>query len=233
MMRKAYPTVAAALFVVLSAAVLAAAAPADREVTFVTSDNVRLTGTVSGSGIAGVVLAHMLGGDRSDWTPFARLLAREGYTVLAFDFRGHGKSPGSFDEAVLDRDVRAAAGFLKDQGVTRVALIGASMGGTASIKVAASDRIAALVVISSPMMYGARLTQADLARLTMSSLWIASEKDQPYATTVRNMYAVAKGEKSLHVYPGARHGTQLFSSPYSADFTSRLLGFLKRSVPPR
>ncbi len=233
MMRRAYPTAAVVLCVVLSAADLAAAAPADREVTFVTSDNVRLTGTAFGSGMAGVVLAHMLGGDRSDWTPFARLVAREGYTVLAFDFRGHGKSPGSFDEAVLDRDVRAAAEFLRSQGIARVALIGASMGGTASIKVSASDGIAALVVISSPMTYGARVTRADLARLAMSSLWIVSEKDQPYATTVRNMYAVAKGEKSLHTYPGSQHGTQLFSSPYSADFTARLLGFLKKSVPPQ
>ncbi len=221
------------LGVSLVAVALTGASPVERAVTFVTSDGIRIAATAFGRGSTGVVLAHMLGGDRSDWTPFARLLAREGYTVLAFDFRGHGKSPGSFDEAVLDRDVRAAAEFLKDQEVTRVALIGASMGGTASIKVAASDRIAALVVISSPMTYGARVTRADLARLVMSSLWIVSEKDQPYATTVRNMYAAAKGEKSLHTYPGSQHGTQLFSSPYSADFTARLLGFLKRSVPPQ
>ena len=65
-------------------------------VTFTTEDDVRLAGTLFGSGEIAVVMAHQgtYGADQTTWQPFARLLAERGYAALTFDFRGVGQSEG-------------------------------------------------------------------------------------------------------------------------------------------
>ncbi len=211
----------------------AIAAPAERTVTFVTTDRIRVAGTVFGSGPIGVVLAHMLDGTQRDWAPFARLLAAEGYTALAFDFRGHGKTRGPSGTDNLEREVLAAVGVLKGQGVQRLVLIGASMGGTAAVKAAATGAAAAIVVISSPMTFGANITAGDLGRITVPSLWIVSAGDTDFTRPMRTMHDGVKGPKAFHEYTGSWHGTQFFGSPHRADFTRRMLDFLKQHVPPR
>ena len=209
------------------------AAPATRAVTFVTTDNVRVAGTVFGSGTVGVVLAHMLGGVQQDWFPFARRLAAEGYMVLAFDFRGHGKTGCPCGTDFLEREMLAATAILKKEGVRRVVLIGASMGGTAAVKAAATGSAAAIVVISGPMTFGANVTMADLSRITVPSLWILGTNDTDFIKPMRTMHDGAKGPKVFHEYSGSWHGTQFFRSPHRDDFTRRLLSFLKEHVPAR
>jgi pimeloyl-ACP methyl ester carboxylesterase len=217
---------------------VSAAAVLEREVTFTTSDSLKVSATLVGSGASGVVLGHMLGGDRADWLPFARRLARDGYAVVALDFRGHGKTPKR-PIGNLEREMLAAAGFLKQQGAQRVALVGASMGGTAVVKAAASGRAgasgapAAIIVISSPMRFGAYVTAADLAQLTTPSLWILGKDDADFVAPMRTMYTGARGPKTFHAYPGDWHGTQFFDSPHAADFTRRMLTFLRRHLPAR
>lgn len=216
-----------------AAAGAGAAAPDGQPVRFSTSDGITLAGTLFGSGPAGVVLAHMFPTDQTSWHPFARQLAAEGFRALAFDFRGYGGSGGPRRIDLIDRDVRAASGYLRSRGVTRVALVGASMGGTAAIKVAAQDGAAALVVISSPQAFrGLTVSSAELARLRMPSLWIGSEGDGVTAA-MRAMYAAAGGPRTLHIYPGSAHGTYLFDSPHGPDLTGRILVFIARAVPPQ
>src|SRR5262249_24915061 len=60
---------------------------------FRTSDGLRLAGFELGSGRRGVVLAHQYDGDACQWGPYGASLARAGYHVVAFDFRGFGRSP--------------------------------------------------------------------------------------------------------------------------------------------
>ncbi|MDQ7850062.1 MAG: alpha/beta hydrolase [Armatimonadota bacterium] len=209
------------------------AGPSGQPVSFTTSDGITLAGTLFGSGPAGVVLAHMFPTDQTSWHPFARQLAAEGFRALAFDFRGYGQSGGPRRIDLIDRDVRAASAYLRGQGVQRVALVGASMGGTAAIKVAAGDGAGALVVISSPQAFrGLVVSSAELARLRMPSLWISSGGDS-VTPAMRAMYAAAGGARTLHIYPGSAHGTYLFDSPYGADLAGRILVFIARAVPPR
>ena len=49
---------------------------------------VRLEGRLFGSGVVGVALAHMRGGDQSQWFELAGLLADNGYRVLTYNRRG-------------------------------------------------------------------------------------------------------------------------------------------------
>jgi len=233
------PLKAGGFWVALVAAVLffstpaGGAAPASGAVRFTTSDGVVLAGTVFGDGSAGVVLAHMFPTDQTSWYPFGRQLAAEGYRALAFDFRGFGRSGGSRRVDEIDLDVRAAAAYLRSQGARRIVLVGASMGGTASIKAATPGGVDALIAISSPMRFrGLNVSETELTRLTMPSLWITSERDS-VTPAMRAMHAAAGGRKTLHVYSGSAHGTYIFDSPHGPDLTGRILVFIARTVPPR
>jgi len=69
--------------------------------------------------------------DLVEYAPFLRRTAR----VLGLDFRGHGQSdtgPTTFGVNEVD-DVAGALGWLGERGVTRVALMGTSMGGIVAL----------------------------------------------------------------------------------------------------
>jgi pimeloyl-ACP methyl ester carboxylesterase len=129
--------------------------PADRglvyrDVAFPSTDGVTLSGWyIPGANGAAVVLLHGAGSNRSSVLDHADVLARNGYGVLLFDARGHGRSAGrAMDFGWFgDDDVGGAVSFLAAQsGVDRIAAVGMSMGGEEAIGAAAADeRIAAVV----------------------------------------------------------------------------------------
>lgn len=92
---------------------------------------------VAGQDGAGAVL--LLHGHRSSHRSMlgrARFLHRAGYSVLLIDFRGHGRSSGGpITLGVTEsRDAHAALAYLRRRLPNeRVAVIGASMGGAASL----------------------------------------------------------------------------------------------------
>ena len=61
--------------------------------SFHASDGARLVGAVRGDGDVGIVIAHGYGGSLCDELPLVDDLAGRGYTVLAYDARGFGRSP--------------------------------------------------------------------------------------------------------------------------------------------
>lgn len=101
---------------------------------------IRLQAIERGTGSVGVVLAHMLGSSQSAWTPLAETLAARGFHVLTFDLRGHGLSGGEREPSRADLDLAGAVARLRGLGVEKVFVVGASIGGTAAVKVAAADR---------------------------------------------------------------------------------------------
>jgi uncharacterized protein len=56
---------------------------------------------------ARIVYFHGNGGNLSNWAPILAGITRQGYSVLAFDYRGYGKSTGYPSERGLYRDVDA------------------------------------------------------------------------------------------------------------------------------
>ena len=95
----------------------------------------------------GLLLLHGFGGScRGAGHPeLAKALSSAGYAVLRFDFRGCGQSEGQRGEVICEEEVedaRNALGFLEAQlGVDphRIGAIGASLGGSVAIALAASD----------------------------------------------------------------------------------------------
>ena len=56
---------------------------------------------------AHVLYFHGNGGNLSVWAPILSGIARQGYSVLAFDYRGYGRSTGRPSESGLYKDVEA------------------------------------------------------------------------------------------------------------------------------
>jgi uncharacterized protein len=206
---------------------------ASRLVHFLTSDLVQLGGWMYGRGRSAVVCSEEYMTGDGIWTGsgMAQRLVAQGYVVLAYDFRGVGGSSGSPNRSVLDIDLRAAISFARQQGATRVVLLGASMGGTASLEVAGTEPVAAVVTLSAPQGFGVIVTDADLMTDRAPMLFVNSQVDIYASDTVR-MYGLANPPKQIHVYPGSEHGIALFQSANATDLFQRILGFLAKYAPP-
>jgi pimeloyl-ACP methyl ester carboxylesterase len=204
-----------------------------RSVSFTTEDHVKLTGELYGQGKTGVICSHMRGTSLAIWrdSGIPQRLATLGYQVLLYDFRGYGGSDGEEDTTVLDVDLNAAINFAHQQGATKYVLMGASMGGTASLNVAVKGEAAALISLSGPQALGVNVTDADLKTMKVPKLFIASEDDEPYVTDAKHMYDVASQPKEIALYPGTAHGTDIFGGDNGDAPAQRILHFLKQYAP--
>lgn len=133
-----------------------------REVHF-DSGGVRCAGWhFAGSGSAprpAVVMAHGFAGTAdSGLEPFAERLREAGLDVLAFDYRGFGRSEGSprqrigIDDQLADyRAALATAAALPGADASRLVLWGASLSGGHVIRLAAGRTDIAAVIAMTPM----------------------------------------------------------------------------------
>lgn len=98
-----------------------------------------------------ILLSHGYAGDCTPDLVYAPVLARAGYNVLLFDYRGHGASDGNFTSLVYfeRRDLLAAMDLLRSRGIARVGLIGFSMGGAIALATAPLSPMVAGVISDS------------------------------------------------------------------------------------
>jgi alpha-beta hydrolase superfamily lysophospholipase len=99
--------------------------------------------------LGGVVILHGAGSCKENHHDFARAALAAGFAALAFDQRGHGKSPGRLDARALD-DVAAMAMLLRERmrhPEASLALRGSSMGGYLAIMAAERSKAQAVVAI--------------------------------------------------------------------------------------
>jgi pimeloyl-ACP methyl ester carboxylesterase len=81
---------------------------------------------------AAILLLHGAGGSREQLRPYAEMLLRNGYGVLALDLRGHGMSAGPTNRLGWEStaDVKAAVAYLQTRPeVDSIGGMGLSMGG--------------------------------------------------------------------------------------------------------
>ena len=120
-----------------------------RDVSFTASDGVRLSGWyVPGRKRAAVILLHGSHSSRAATTPYLRFLHGAGFTALAYDARGHGRSAGH--ENALgwygDRDLTGAVAYLRRHGAGPIGALGLSMGAEEALRAAAAGtRVRAVV----------------------------------------------------------------------------------------
>lgn len=89
--------------------------------------------------LPGLIVGHGAGSRAARHEAFCLEARRQGFAVLALDFRGHGDSEGSAD-GPLELDILAAAAYLRAHPAvdpTRICYRGSSMGGFYGLKAAA------------------------------------------------------------------------------------------------
>lgn len=213
-----------------------------REVTFPSADGVELAGRVFGpdDATAGVVLAHMLPADQSSWFDFADRVGDLGYRVLTFDFRGYcpggdaGCSQGTKQVSAIWQDVQGAVDYLEGQGVRRIGLVGASMGGTASLVVGsrADEAIRAVVTLSAPASIEGLVAGPDiLAATTAAKLFIAGNGDGVASQSAQDFYDQSSPPKRVEILTTADHGTDLLEGNQGEIARNLIIGWLGQFVP--
>lgn len=121
-----------------------------------------------------VILIHGLNGTHADWGNLPEVLVKKGYAVLAMDLRGHGESDRNIKGhriswrtfkgkqwEELPRDVDRVVRYLKQEqefpqvDTSRVALVGAKLGGNVAIIAASRMKAEAksLVILSAGINY--------------------------------------------------------------------------------
>lgn len=198
---------------------------ATETVRFRTEDSEDLWGSIFGDGEIAVILSHMRGRNQTSWFPFARLASTSGYKVMTFDFRGYGKSTGTRDTR-MDRDLEAAVAYVRAKGAKQVILIGASMGGTAAIEIAAEIDVQGVAALSPPTSFGRINALGAVSSMLIPLLLIVAENDPPFTSSAREIETAAAATQFLEL-PGQEHGTNLYSA-HIDQVSGILLTFIDR-----
>ncbi len=193
----------------------------------------------------GIVMIHENRGLRPEIRTMADELAKEGYMVLAVDLFG-GKVVETQDEAkVLTaaydqgagiNNMKAAVGYLKHEGATKIASLGWCFGGGQSLKLALSGQPMDATII----YYGQLSTSAqELAQIKWPVLGIFGDADQVIpAASVKTFESTLDEldiENKIYIYPGVGHA---FANPsgmnYAPEATKdawvKTLAFLKKHL---
>jgi pimeloyl-ACP methyl ester carboxylesterase len=205
---------------------------ADEPVAFQTDDGATIKGhlyTTPGPKQRAVIFAHMYPNDQRAWTAFAKELAGGGIATLTFDFRGYGESGGSKDISKIDHDLRYALLFLQSRDYPLIYLVGASMGGTAVLKVAASQEVAGIVTISAPVSFMGLDAGTDIPKVSVKKLILASKNEsEGGGQAAQQIYQAAQEPKTLFLFDGSAHGTEILSGPNAGDLKSRITSFVSQ-----
>ena len=186
------------------------------------SDNVKISANFfpanNPSSNKGIILLHMLGKDKTSWNFFVPELTNANYNVISIDFRGHGLSDldwqkfsdDDFNRAVLD--VKAAVSYLESKNISKIGIVGSSIGSSIGLKYAAQDdTVKSLVLLSPGIDYEGVNISTDVNRYSGAVLIVASNDDLQSALDSQSLFDSATGKKQLKLYESAGHGTNMFS----------------------
>lgn len=204
----------------------------------------------TGAALPGLLVIHEWWGLNDNIRMMARRLAGEGYDVLAVDLYGGAAAStaeearalmqaATRDRAAGQRNLAAAAAYLRAAGAPKLGVIGWCFGGGWSLQTALAlpEQIDAAVVY-----YGQpELDRTALARLDAPLLGFFGGADTgiPVAQ-VRQMETMLRemGKPvEFRIYPGAKHAFANPSGPSydptaAADAWQRTLAFLARTLQP-
>jgi alpha-beta hydrolase superfamily lysophospholipase len=194
-----------------------------RAVRFTTFDRVRLIGVELGSGPRVVILAHQGGGGEGPWLcawmRYARVLALQGYRVLAFDHRGFGSSGQTTHwarQTRVDFDVLAAIQVMRARGAREIVLAGASLGGAAvlSATALATTSVDGVISFASPQVFGRVDASRAVRALRVPALFVSAAEDDNFADEARALYeACGSLDKRLAIVAGTVHGAPVLRDP--------------------
>ena len=172
-----------------------------------------------------------MGNCKRGWEETADLVAQHGMVALTYQWRGC-RGSGTVDNNEIKKfvdDLGGAIQFMRSQGAQKIILVGASLGGVASAKLAAESKASGLIVIASPSEipdWGFKIESADM-NTDIPKLFITAENDDTVpASKTRALYDLAAEPKEWQTYPGTAHGTDLFETESKEDLQKRILNFI-------
>jgi alpha-beta hydrolase superfamily lysophospholipase len=183
---------------------------------------------------SGVVLVHMLGRSKDEWSAVADRLQGAGTTVLALDLRGHGSSGGNGAMlSAMSADVRAAIDWLAARPGIRaesLAVVGASLGANlAAIAAADAPGVRAVALISPSLVYRAvRLEPGLMRKFADRPVWLAASTADPYALRTIRELAVGSGPREQLLSSARGHGTTLLTA--DPELSRALVDWLERTL---
>jgi hypothetical protein len=178
--------------------------------------------------------------------PVLLALAARGLGVLAYDYRGYGRSEGRPSEPGVYRDAEAAYDGLRADGVpaARIVAFGESLGGAVSLELATRRPCAGVIVVSAFTRlrdvarhhYGAVLAVlagdrfdavARVRRLTVPILVAHGDRDEivPFALG-EELYAATRPPHRFLRVAGAHHN-DVFDDPGLLD---AIAGFAREAA---
>jgi len=198
-----------------------------------------------------VIFAHGNAGNLADRLATIKMLHDSGLNVLAFDYRGYGRSDGAPSEKGTYRDAQAAWEYVtRDRGVAPadVVLFGRSLGGAVMIDLAGRHEPGALVVESTftsladvgavhyPLLPVRWLlsyrydSKSKIGRITCPKLFLHGRDDSLIPLTMaRDLFDAAAEPKAFIETPGDHNDSGVL---YAPDYVARFGEFLRQTLRP-
>jgi len=200
---------------------------------FRTADGTRIAYVEAGHGTGGIVFGHGANSDLCDWMWALRDPRLQQFRMLAFDFRGSGLSdyPHYPRSTRFRQDVAGAVAQLRRDGAHKVAVVGISRGGPATLVAAARlyPRSVQAVVEIAPIDELVGDYSVDAVRHSRIPLLVlVNARDSLDLTPVaRAIYrASASPDKHLVIAPGYGHA-DVFRYP---RVWNAFVAFLRRKL---
>ena len=158
----------------------------------------------------GVVITHphpLYGGDMNNFIVdlIARTYSEKGYTTIQFNFRGVGKSKGSYDNGTGEQeDVRAALSTLKQMGIKNIDLAGYSFGAWVNaLAISKSNFVENMVMVSPPVGFVdfSPVNSIPCLKLVVTG----SIDDIAPADRIKTLYPAWNRKAHLEIINGADH----------------------------
>src|SRR5215472_15368327 len=199
-------------------------------VSLATGDGGLIYADLYGNSERAVVLAHGGRFTKESWQPQAQTLAKAGFRVLAFDFRGFGKSHGPGDSdmytAPMQLDVLAAVHYLRKNGAKTVAIVGGSFGGAAAADASIASNpgeIDRLILLAAKGNWPAQEIKAPLLIIVARD---DANDEGPRLPRIQTWFDKAPEPKELIVLDGSAHAQFLFQTQQADRVMKEGLRFL-------
>ena len=211
--------------------------PGVEERTIATADGLRLHAWWAGApgATATLVWSHGNGGNIAGRADVFLALAARGVAVLAYDYRGYGRSEGRPTEPGVYLDVEAAYDSLRARGVPagHIVAFGESLGGAVAIRLATVRPCAGVAVVSTfttlrdvgrahygplGLLAGDRFDSLARVRGLSVPMFVAhGDRDEvvPFALGERLFAAANEAKRFLRA--AGRHHNDVFDAPGLLD----------------
>ena len=205
-------------------------------VSFATEDGGLIYADLYGNSDQGLVLAHGGRFTKESWQPQAPSFVKAGFRVLAFDFRGFGKSHGPGDSdmftAPMQLDVLAAVRYLRNNGAKTVAVMGGSFGGAAAADASIASKsgeISQLILLAAEGNGAAERIKAPLLIIVARD---DANDEGLRLPRIRTWFDKAPQPKELIVLDGSAHAQFLFQTNQADRVMKDVLHFLSATNSP-